>query len=112
MTYTESIRDIREQPRQAASLTKIFSSFHDVRRVSGKQAAERLKDLCELIPMLEKKLFSRGLSRQEKIDLADYIERLQLTRDVLDAKLKKIHPDDLRRAARHLGKKMQSSFSD
>jgi hypothetical protein len=112
MTYSESIRDIKERPREVTSLSRVFSSFLDVRRVSGKQAADQLKDLTELIPMLEKKFFSGDLSKQEKIDLADYVERLQLTRDVLEAKLKNIHPNSLRRAAEHLGKKMQSSFSD
>jgi hypothetical protein len=100
MTYNESLRDIQTPAHSRSALPRTYASFFN-----GTQQA-----LDKECAFYEKKLFSANLSIEAKIALMDYIERLQFASDLIRTKDSPVA--DLRRAARHLGKKMQSSVFD
>ncbi len=114
MTYLErTIQEVENSPRSYQTFSDVFfPSFLQVKNISENRIADREEEIRQLYGLLEKRLFDPSLSRKQKIDLMDYIEKLQLTLELLEVKRNPSKLQEIKKAAKHLGKKMQSGFSD
>jgi hypothetical protein len=93
-------------------LALVFQSALDVGHISEKMLSVKYEEVEQLCSIMEKKLVAGGLTQIQKVILIDYIEKLQLARDVLAVKLGYVELPNIKKAAKHLGKMMQSSFSE
>ena len=112
MTYSETVKEIGYQPNRYRNLSNaFFPLFLDVKKISMKEIPDREIQIRNLLTLLNKNLFSKALETPLKLELVDYIEQLQLTLDILDVKKGKKDLDQIKKAAKHLAPKMQSSVS-
>lgn len=74
--------------------------------------SEKETEIRQMCGLIEKSLVSTKMTRAQKIELMDYLEQLQLALNILDVKNGVASMNQIQKAGKHLGKKMQSSFSD
>ncbi len=87
MTHAELIRERDRTAEDYEMLSRaFFPSFLEVEGIPKNKIDEREEDIIQLRSLLEKKLISGGLTREQKIVLMDYLDRLQLTIDYLEEK--------------------------
>lgn len=110
MTYSQVLNDIKPRPGKYQTLSDVFfPSFLKVQNIPKHDIADKEKEIATLLALLEKKLLVEKLSKAQKIDLIDYIEQLQVALEILAVSKGKKDLNNLRKAALHLGPKMQSS---
>lgn len=111
MTYLESLNDIKIHDMQYQHIAKpFFSSFLNVKHISQqKDISDKENQIRSLATLIRIQLYSKGISKADKIEFMDYLEKLQLALEVLEINQGKKDLPSLKKAAANMAKKMQSS---
>jgi hypothetical protein len=110
MTYSETVKEISYQPNRYRNLSNAFFPFFlDVKKIAPKEIPDKELQIRTLLSLLNKNLFTKSLDTSLKLEFVDYIEQLQLTLDILEVKKGNKDINQIKKAAKHLAKKMQSS---
>lgn len=117
MTYSETIRDLAEtQGKQSSEqvhyLSSFMNSFFPPQELSRKQLEPRKHRLDLFIETINNYILQENLERDEKIYWMKRLEEYTLQKEILSIEIEKLDVKGIQKAALHLGKKMQSSFSE
>ena len=115
MTYQDIIKELEEiSVSEYAGYSIPFVRSFFVPRVTTSIAklASREHQIKNFIEVLNNYIANEQLPIDEKLSLIKFIDKLNLQHETLLVEKQKHLLTDIQKASRHLGKKMQSAFSE
>jgi hypothetical protein len=114
MTYSETIQELNEVDLQKfSSYSADFAKSFFVMEDKGPTALVIKENLLDrYIEFLNYYITEETLPREKKIYWINFLDKLTLQREILAIEKGELDLKAIQKASLHLGKKMQSSFSD
>jgi hypothetical protein len=114
MTYLETVKDVADiqSPEQVNYLSSFMNSFFPSKQLSRKKLEPKKHRLDLFIETINDYILGENLKRDEKIYWMNRLEKLTLQKEILSVEKGQLNLRAIQKASLHLGKKMQSSFSE